>query len=382
MRFLAAVTIAVTVNVFASLNAQASDTQKAEVIFKHRNQACETWDIPDAATRAFRDARGRVHLFAASSKNQAFVGATLATITHDCDVTYMAGQSDKPADFDDEGWLESFYTIDGKTVFGLVSMDYHPGRHGLPCVADKGACWYSAITWAVSTDGGDHFSSPSAPTRFVAGPIGRFDDRHPRPRGALVPTNIVRKDGHFYVLISFALDSEQKGGDCLFRTANLADPQSWKAWDGLGFNVAFVSPYGGRDAASLRQPCVPVGDGELSPPVRTLARTLSGKFMAVFLRSSAAADMPEGAYLSYSEDLITWSKPRLLLAFTVFDPRKCKLGAPSSGYWYPSLIDPADKSMNFDVIGSSAYLFLTRLNNCFDADRDLVLFKVAVPSED
>jgi hypothetical protein len=380
LKVLSAVTITVTFSAIASLPAAADKFGEAELVFKYGNQACETWDIPDAAARAFRDARGRVHLFAAAAKNRAFVGATLATIAHNCDVTYAAGQSDKPADFDDEGWLESFYTIDGKTVFGLVSMDYHPGRHGLPC-DDAGECWYSAITWAISKDGGEHFSSPSAPARFVTGPLENFDNNHSSPRGAFVPTNIVQKDGYFYAMISFASDGQQKGGDCLFRTSNLSDPQSWRAWDGSGFNIAFVSPYSGGSDIAQRRPCPPVGSNNLSPPVRTLARTLSGGFIAVFLKGSATSDMPEGAYVSYSDDLVHWGNPKLLLSFNVFDPKKCRRGTSLPSYWYPSLIDPSAKSLSFDVIGRSAYLFLTRFNNCGYADRDLVRLKVAVPAK-
>ena len=276
--------------------------------------------------------------------------------------------------------MESFYTIDGKTVFGFVSMDFHPGRHGLPCV-DAGECWYSAITWAVSKDGGEHFFSPSAPARFVTGPLEYFDSNHSGPRGAFVPTNIVQKDGYFYTMISFASDGQQKGGDCLFRTSNLFDPRSWRAWDGNGFNIAFVSPYSDGADMVQRRPCTPVGRNNLSPPVRTLARTLSGGFIAVFLKSPSTSDMPEGAYISYSRDLVHWRKPKLLLSFIVFDPKKCRRGSSLPSYWYPSLIDPFDKSLNFDVIRTSAYLFLTRFNNCGYSDRDLVRLKVAVPAE-
>ncbi len=102
--------------------------------------------------------------------------------------------------------------------------------------------------------------------------------------------------------------------------------------------------------------------------------------MAVYLRGTASPDKPEGVYLSFSTNLIEWSDPRLLLALKVFKPDLCKQGdAPS--YWYPSLIDPSDTSRNFEYVGSSAYLFLTKFNQCTYSNRDLVKVEVEVPTE-
>ena len=182
------------------------------------------------------------------------------------------------------------------------------------------------------------------------------------------------------MMISFASDGQQKGGDCLLRTASLSDPQSWRAWDGSGFNIAFVSPYSDGSVIGHPQPCTPVGSNTLSAPVRTLARTLSGEFIAVFLKSSAA-DRPEGAYVSYSGDLVHWGEPKLLLGFNVFDKKRCKPGISLPSYSYPSLIDPSDASRNFNVTGGSAYLYLTRFNSCWHPDRDLVRLKVVVPAK-
>jgi hypothetical protein len=365
-------------SVHIAARASANDLSSAEVVFKHQTQACDTWDVPDMAAKAFRDDAGKIHLIASYNSNRALVGSSFDDLKKACAPIYKARQSSDPAAFDDLGWLESFYTIDGRTVFALVSMDYHPDRHNSSC-ATVGGCWFSAITWAVSHDGGRQFTSPDAPERFVAGPLERFDRGHASTVGALVPTNIVRSDNYFYAMASFAANGLQKGGECVLRTSDLANPQAWRAWDGDGYNVAFLSPYANDGSGSqARKPCTPVGGGSVEAPLRTLVKTSTGKFLTVFLRANEAEGTPQGAYASYSDDLIHWSKARLLLAFEVFRPEKCIRGeAPT--YWYPSLIDPSDKSRNFEVVGDSAYLYLTRLNQCGYADRDLVRVKVAIP---
>ncbi len=230
----------------------AGQELRSEVVFHHASQACETWDIPDMAARAFRDADDKIHLVATHFVNRALVGPSFDSLRKACDPIYVAGNRKNPAEFDDQGWLESFYTPDGKTVYALTSMDYHPGRHREPCSAGADGCWYSAITWAVSRDGGARFQSPPAPQRFVAGSLNKFGSTQDHPVGAFVPSNIIFWEGYYYTMISFGGDGGQLAGECVFRTGDLSDPGAWRAWDGVGYNVAFASPYSEIDNRRTR----------------------------------------------------------------------------------------------------------------------------------
>jgi len=61
-----------------------------------------------------------------------------------------------------------------------------------------------------------------------------------------------------------------------------------------------------------------------------------------------------------------------------FDTDVCSASAPLA---YPSLIDPDSPSANFDTVGDTAQLFLTRFNleHCRTSlDRDLVRIPVLV----
>ena len=86
----------------------------------------------------------------------------------------------------------------------------------------------------------------------------------------------------------------------------------------------------------------------------------------------------DGAYFSLSPDLITWTRPqRFFEAQTTWD---YECGKPDP-FAYPSLIDPASPSRNFDTSGKTAYLYFTQFHymNCqMTADRDLVRVRVAV----
>src|ERR1700733_4401511 len=56
----------------AQLSIESAGVEQA--IFVHDRDACKPLDIPDAPARAFRDASGHVHLFAAHYINYGYVG--------------------------------------------------------------------------------------------------------------------------------------------------------------------------------------------------------------------------------------------------------------------------------------------------------------------
>jgi hypothetical protein len=85
---------------------------------------------------------------------------------------------------------------------------------------------------------------------------------------------------------------------------------------------------------------------------------------------------------STSPDLIAWSTPTLVMPASHPVTYQCGDADPIN---YPSLLDPASTSRNFETVGDRAYLYFTRWNttNCRKTlDRDLVRVpvRILVPS--
>jgi hypothetical protein len=82
-----------------------------------------------------------------------------------------------------------------------------------------------------------------------------------------------------------------------------------------------------------------------------------------------------GVYYSFSDDLVDWSRRKLLMEIDL--PWTVEFPGSDLSHLYPSLLDPASPSRNFETTGSTAYLYYTR-NNFGHAslDRDLVRIPV------
>lgn len=353
-----------------------SPTGPAEIVFRYKRDACDARDIPDAPARAFRDASGRVHLYAPHDVNRGLTGPSLDAVRPDCRIAYRGGEKDDPAAFDDRAWLAAFATEDGRTVHALVHNEFHGHKRRALCPSGKYMeCWANAITAAISTDDGATF-------RRVGGPVAALPYRYRgdlgRHAGFFNPSNIVRKDGFLYSLVFAVRQEAQKGGACLMRTRHPEDPSSWRAWDGKDFTVRFLDPYREADDPA-RHVCVPVGKGSLGAPVSSVVRHQpSGLFIATM-----AAVRPEGmgVFVATSPDLVTWSPARLTIPMTVSGKQSCDEPA---AWNYPSLLDPRSPSRTFETVGDTAYLYLTRFNlaDCkLGMDRDLVRLPVRIDVE-
>ena len=105
------------------------DFSSRTAVFTTPEQSCNSNDIPDAMARAFRDSTGTVHLVAASSELFQNLGPTLDSVQHSCEVGHYSANDANPADFNDQSWIDSFYTLDGKKIAGLTHMEYHGWAH-------------------------------------------------------------------------------------------------------------------------------------------------------------------------------------------------------------------------------------------------------------
>jgi hypothetical protein len=217
-------------------------------------------------------------------------------------------------------------------------------------------------------------SRNAASGRGSALPAGVGQGRH---RGFFNPSNIF-SDGTFRYFFGATTGWDgQPHGACLFRTSTVADPSSWRAWDGKAFSVRFADPYRSREKPA--HVCHPVEP--FPAPVGAVVRhRRSGAWIAVFQASADGARFPEpGFYVSASRDLFTWDKPRLLIADKTLYDNPC--GAGGRLIAYPSLIDREAEGRNFDNVGDGAELYYSvlKVEGCaVTSERRLVRRKVAI----
>ncbi|WP_448204553.1 hypothetical protein [Azospirillum sp. sgz302134] len=330
-----------------------------ETVYDHRSQACEDWDVPDAPARAWKGADGAVHLLAAHTRARVLTGPSLSKLTHDCRVVFQSGGRDDPARYDDVGWLTSPYTLDGTTVYALVHNEYHGHKRRDLCpVGDYMACWWNALTLSVSHDGGRSFG----PGRYVAGIPYKFRGDLGHRAGLFAPSNIVEREGWYYATAFAEGMDAQKRGVCLMRTRDLADPKSWRAWDGRDFTVRFADPYAEGESDAAAHACAPLPADRLPFTVTSLVRH-AGTGLYVAVMAGRRAERPgmepvSGVWTSTSPDLVNWSAPRLALAAPLLTDKACGV---AETYYYPAILDPNAKTRNFEDAGNTAYLYLTRL---------------------
>jgi hypothetical protein len=336
----------------------------------------------DYPARAFRDANGQVNLIAAHYVNRRFVGPSLNRLEHPCDVILRSGMSPDPAAYDDREWLAATYTRDGGTVYALVHDEYQGDKHRGRCQTGSYLrCWYNAITFSRSTDGGASFTQPAAPGALVASVPYRY-----KPDqgfyGIFEPSNIVRdeRDGYYYVMVHAQRYKRQQQGTCLMRTRRLDQPGSWRAWDGDGWGVRFADPYRGDVSASDSNLCAPVAYQEIGDMSQSLTyNTYLEKYMLVSpsaLRDPKTGSVVNGIYYSLSDDLIHWEPRKLIRESELLQTYRCGDRRP---IYYPSVLDPRSSSRNFETVGRTAYLYFTRFNptSCQLAlNRDLVRVRV------
>jgi hypothetical protein len=355
-------------------------TGEPQVVFRWQSDKCAPDDFADSPARAFRTADGRVRLIASHMEARAMAGPDLDHLRHDCRVLFAGRHDDDPGAYDDRAWILSPYTLDGRTVFALVHNEFHANLRPTLCPShDYQRCWFNAVTFAVSRDGGTTFASPPRPDHLVMALPYRYPGEIGSRAGYFNPSNIVALDGFYYALVYAASYRDQRQGLCLIRTDHLEDPRSWRGWDGERFSVRFVDPYHetleGGDAARAHV-CAPVAPGRLTNSVSLVRHQPSGTFIATMTASRPGTGT--GIYASLSRDLIAWSEPVLVRAVPIFQGVTCN-DVFSVGY--PALLDPASTTRNFETVGAQGWLFMTRYNlhNCrVGSDRDLVRVPVAI----
>ena len=356
-----------------------------EIVYSWQKDRCDDRFIPDAPSRAFRDATGLVHLIATHYTNWEMVGPELNRVRPRCRILYQGREDADIGRYDDRSWIEATYTLDGRTIFALISNEWDGTRHpGSGCTGTFGRtrrCIYNSLTLAVSADGGETYAPPAS-GRLVAGLPYRFaeDASSDRPWGYLTTSNIIARNGSYYALIGAWQRGAQAYGNCLIRTDSLADPKAWRAWDGNDFTRRFVDAYHDSGFRPEEHACEPVGAGSLNWEVRSVSwHAPSNSYIAILYGAShdGAGRRITGIHYATSPDLVHWSRLALLIeAPSALDPERCR-----SLIRYPSLLDAASPSRNFETVGGAAYIYVTRTNvpACRQTmDRDLVRVPVTI----
>ncbi|MFG1420176.1 hypothetical protein [Roseixanthobacter liquoris] len=335
------------------------------VLYDWSAQRCDDEFIPDAPVRAFRRADGNIALIATHRKNWMMVGPDIASLKPVC--ASILDSAKEPAGTGSL-WIEAVFTRDGRHIAALLSQDLadEMKRTGCDPGGRPGRCWLNNILAAESTNMGDTFRVLEKSDRVIATLSDAYSEENQNRFGVFTASNIVSKDG-FYYMIAFAQGERiQQTGNCLFRTADPMRPELWRAWDGVGFDLDMRRP--------PAQGCFPLQG--LVNEVRSLNYVTSAKkWVAVFAArlKLKGDDVPvPGFYYAVSDDLMDWKTPsRIMPAPT--RPREQNM----THYWsYPAIIDPHSKRLNFESIDSEKpYLIFTSrklIDGMGTMDRDII----------
>jgi hypothetical protein len=351
-------------------------TGDAEVVFDWTTEHCIPENIPDLAARAFRDASGTVHLILSHHANYQMLGPDLDHVKVDCNEIFGSDQDADPSHFNDEEWIASPYTEDGQTIYALVHDEYQGHTHPGQCPSgDYFDCLDTSLTVAVSRDGGNTYEDALPPPADLVATLPSAYQAGAGPFGIRNPSNIIKgKDGYYYAYMNISQYLNQQQWVCAMRTQDLSDPKSWRFWDGSGFNGEFIDPYAQKGSTPGYHACAALAIDQIGASLNDSItyNTYLNKYVLIG-NSADHLDGREvwGWYYAFSDDLLHWTRRELLAE----EPLPWTVGNPGSdvSVLYPSLLDPASESRNFETTGRTAYVYFTRMNyGQGHLDRDLV----------
>ena len=335
-------------------------------MFSWASDRCEESDVPDVPAHVVRLADGSLLLVTGhESGNYVMMGADFSTLHRNCSPTLISHNNPDADSYDNHEWIHSVYR-EGDVIHALIHNEYHDPISA-DCASPELPCWYNSVTYASSTDGGHTFIHATPPAHVVAPSWQKWDPTGPPPPyGYFNPSNIVQtQDGYYYTII-VAFDRNGEAGGCVIRTQILADPTSWRGWDGTGFNLHLTSPYTASEPAR----CMSVV-GVFGQPTLTYNTYLQKYMMFGEAAIGGPNEIVGGFFYRLSSDLINWTPQRFVrpayIPWCCLDWSRSEAIAAA----YPSVIDHADESPNFERPGQKPYLYYTRPNTYF-WDRDLV----------
>ena len=341
-------------------------------IFESSTEGCGPNDRPDVYAHAVRTPTGLMLISGNAFGNYTLTGPDFDHLRRDCaHPRLVSGDNPDPSAFRGREWINAVYRL-GDTIHALVHDEYHdpvsplcmPGENG-----PRNPCWFNTVTYAYSIDGGLTFSHGSSPRGFVvAPPTSRWDPRRGAPEGTrsrmygyFGPSNIIRgPDSYFYATMVVMNNPDSARGTCAIRTRDLGDPLSWRAWDGAGYGLRFENPYNPSAPQPLRA-CAAVSPGAIHDFGGSLTyNTYLGRYVLVGFATPPYRNPPIvcGFAFSLSKDLVTWTPPQVF-ASTNPPPGapRCPQRGDLGNAYYPSLVDPSDTTVNFEVTGRTPHLY-------------------------
>ncbi len=352
-------------------------TGAEEVVYDWTKDRCEKLNIADLPARAFRDADGKAQLILSMIVNYRMIGPDLNHLTTECNLLLSSQHNPDPSFFSDTEWIAAPYTEDGKTVYAIVHNEYHGWEHPGECSKSTyfAPCWYNTLTLAVSTDSGKTYGYATTPPRhLVASPPFRYKETSGTTgaAGPRNPSNIIKgKDGYYYMFANMAYYDDQ--WVCLMRSPSLSDPTSWRFWNGKAFDGQFVNPYVITPDKPDSHVCPALDRDNIGASLNDniTYNTYLNRYVLVGISADTIGGREIwGYYYSFSDDLIHWSRRKLLAEMVL--PWTAKNNTDVM-YLYPALIDPASDSRDFETTGKTAYLYYTRHNfGQGSLDRDLI----------
>lgn len=353
-----------------------------EVVLDYTMDRCPDNETPDGPARVVRAEDGSLVLF--DGRTHVNRGADFATIKRDCSqLAFYPALMPAPESYQNSEMLWSVFR-EGDRWHVLLHNEYHDPiaatcQPGNPFPGNP--CWYNSVTYAVSTDGARSFTKPGAPAHTVAPAPNKWVPPEPGVpvegfvEGYFQPSNIVQdKDGYYYAFLMAipTVNWYQMQGICVFRTRTLGDPASWRAWDGSGFNLRMTSPY---VTGAPTPVCAFLGGFVI--PSHLVYDTYLERYMAV-ATSPGHLDVNGrptcGIFYALSADLVHWTGHRLLveasMPWCAADPTSPGL-LEQVNVMYPSIVDHADTTINFENAGRMPYLYYVRFNGD-NLDRDVM----------
>lgn len=350
-----------------------------EMVFDWTSDRCTRANIPDMPSRAYRNADGEVRLVISETTGYAALGSDLNTLSMDCEPINTSPHQADPGLFSDNQWIASPYTEDGVTVYALVHNEYQGHTHPGQCPSgDYFSCWYNAVTMMVSYDGGRHFKQAAEPPGHLVASLPYPYEPDEGVYGMFSPSNIVKgPEGYYYSFVKHQAYGTHNQTTCLMRTDNLADPASWRFWDGSAFEGVFANPYTDDVSTKSEHICAPVALNEIGAQ---LVESLTyNTYLERYVLVGISADHIDGRevwgfFYSFSFDLIHWTRRQLLVEMPL--PWTVEHHS-NTNFLYPSLLDPESLSLSFESTGKTAYLYYTRHNfGQGSLDRDLIRVRV------
>ncbi len=316
-----------------------------QIVYNYNANPCAEKYIPDGGAHGFVRADGKFVLQAQEDDNWQMVGNSPFNLQVSCPSILPTSRYGLLTRGETD--IQATYTEDGQTIYGFAGQDLSRLNYAEGCVDQGGGnCWQNDIEEVVSTDGGNNFNFTSTGNGNVAAVSYALSPTGTTYTGYFNTSNIVKRNGYYYML-DFVNDTVTGGRTCLLRTNNLADPTSWRGYDGSGF-TATTLPVAGSAAAA----CVGVRGGLLGVTSSLQYIPRKGIYIGVFqyvTQLPGDKALVPGVYYSTSADMVNWTPMQRLLVL----PSISGMGSTDEATAYPVLMDPFSKTRNFETIDSN-----------------------------